>query len=277
MDAQHSPNRLIQFQASVLNGQTHEIYAFIEALAQEASNTYLVALATEYKFVTFWDPALYEGQRIMLARDLARLCYGIDATQGLGQLCQRHGFPFLSLKGAAKHYVSQLLQHFSLSKFASHQRFVTWDHVLIATANGETKFARKVWSHIQNNIMYAFADMESRRQTGKGLQENITGQQGKAEHKVSMNTRKSQPRAPQEEQTPYQPPQRLLDRCPSCGCVVLRGLAMPEGKIKRLDPVEVPLGGRAHDCEEALAWELTVQGLRWNTVRVVAQQRQASA
>lgn len=80
-------------------------------------------------------------------------------------------------------------------------------------------------------------------------------------------THRQTPRTKQPPQTeadslPYHPPQRLLDRCPGCGCVVLRGLALPGGQIKRLDPVQFPVSGRAHDCEEALSY-----------VRIVAQQR----
>jgi hypothetical protein len=89
---------------------------------------------------------------------------------------------------------------------------------------------------------------------------------------------------------PYQPPQPTLAHCPGCDALVLTKVATWDeashddpktGRSKLINvPIYVPLAppvspvtGTPHDCEEALAWSLRVHGIRWNSVRVMAQQR----
>lgn len=89
---------------------------------------------------------------------------------------------------------------------------------------------------------------------------------------------------------PYQPPQPTLAHCPGCDALVLTQVAAwkevsqddpKTGRAKLINvPIYVtlarpvnPVAGTPHDCEEALVWSLRMHGVRWNTVRVVAQQR----
>jgi hypothetical protein len=169
---------LIQFQADVLNNRTDQIRSFIQAFATEGTNQYLHVLATDKGFTTFWDEQVCGGKRIMLARDLAKLCYNTEETASLIKLCQRKGVALISLSGASFHNVRrlQVLEYFGLSKFVSQQNFATWDHVMVAAANGETEAARKVWADIQAMALYGIADAESRRQTGEGVLENAAAQ-----------------------------------------------------------------------------------------------------
>lgn len=93
---------------------------------------------------------------------------------------------------------------------------------------------------------------------------------------------------------PYQPPQPTLAHCPGCDALVLiREATWQEvpyddpktGKAKTvkvpvyvaLSPPVNPVTGTPHDCEEALAWQLRVHGLRWNTVCLAPQQRDSVA
>jgi len=176
----HNNNPLIKFQADVLEGRTDDIRAFIERLAQEATNRHLLDLAKEKGFQTYWHPDLYGGHRIMLARDLARLCYKTDDVAGLRQLFQSRGHELLALTDASEENLLrlQLLEHFDLPRFTSRLRFATWAHVMIASADGKSKAARLIWNYIETTVKYAEADQESRRQTGQGVIENVTQQLG---------------------------------------------------------------------------------------------------
>lgn len=51
---------------------------------------------------------------------------------------------------------------------------------------------------------------------------------------------------------PYQPPQKLLVPCERCGMTVLRGIALPEGKIRWLDMSLTPVFGERHTCPPAV-------------------------
>lgn len=99
-----------------------------------------------------------------------------------------------------------------------------------------------------------------------------------------MNTNK-----PPQIQRPYTPPQPTLAHCSGCDALVITQIASwheedyanaQTGKVKmvkvpayvRQEPPVNPVTGSVHHCEEALAWQLRVHGLRWNTVTIVPEQ-----
>ena len=73
-------------------------------------------------------------------------------------------------------------------------------------------------------------------------------------------------------------PQRLLVPCPDCGQTVLRGLWQGDlGKWKKLEPPQMPVSGTPHQCDEAVALMLRVQGLRWQAIRMVQYMAEVDA
>src|SRR5262249_8214303 len=143
MDGHMDSKQLMKFQSDVLNGRTQEARAFIMALAQERGNQHMATLAFQYGYRNWYRPEDFTAYRVILARDLSRLCYENEDTSGLGKLLRRYGLDFMTL-GASVHDVQSLLRdHFGLSKHTSQANFVAWPHVLLAGAKGETEFARK--------------------------------------------------------------------------------------------------------------------------------------
>jgi hypothetical protein len=166
---------LIKFQADVLNGRTQEARAFMGALAQEFTNKQMEALAEEHQLIHWQHAEDFDGNRVILARDFSRLLYGTENIGGISNLYRRHNIEFYSL-GGSKRNVKSLKEHFALSKLTSQVNFVAWDHLMIAAAHGETKFAVMLWNRIQELLVYAAADLESREQTGQGFVDNATRQ-----------------------------------------------------------------------------------------------------
>jgi hypothetical protein len=166
---------LEQFRNDVLLGRRDEIQAFIHALATERGNKNLEAFAAYHGKPTGWWPDIFDGVRVMLARDVAQILYATDNTTALSRLCGFHHIDLYSLR-ASQHHVGRLKTHFGLHKMTAQASFAAWPHVLMAAAQGETPAAQEVFAYLLKMVQFAEADQESREQTGKGVHENILHQ-----------------------------------------------------------------------------------------------------
>jgi len=171
---------LEQFRSDVLHGRRDAIQAFIHALAKERGNQQLLTLAQRYTYRSWHREDSFEGHRVILARDLARLCYEDGDTSTLGKLLKRYDVEFLTIGTSGYNDRRFIIDHFGLNKHTSQANFVAWPHVLLAGAKGDTEFACKMWTYIQEQLTYAEADQESREQTGLGVQENLQRQSAAA-------------------------------------------------------------------------------------------------
>jgi 5-methylcytosine-specific restriction endonuclease McrA len=135
------------FQA-LQNDARADIDAFLAALKQETANTRLDELSTIYHFKTFWDAEQFNGNRVMLAQDLAQLMHDTRMLNGLGQLLRRYGLDFYSSLGSS-HYMKNLIKrHFHLSRYTPQVSFATYQHFLLAGMKGETEPARRVCAYL---------------------------------------------------------------------------------------------------------------------------------
>jgi 5-methylcytosine-specific restriction endonuclease McrA len=140
--------RLVTLFQAVQNDAREDIDAYLEALKQETANTRLAELGDYYRFKTFWDAEIFDGNRVMLAQDLAQLMYDTSDVSGLGRLLRRYGLDSYTVGGSV-HGVRNLLKtHFNLSRYAPQVSFATYRHFLMAGMKGETDLARKVCSYL---------------------------------------------------------------------------------------------------------------------------------
>lgn len=139
---------LVTLLQAVQNDARAEIDAFLEALKQETANARLAELSTTYTFKTFWDGEAFEGNRVMLAQDLAQVMYDTKNIAGLGTLLRRYGLDLYGL-GTSKHDLWKYIKtYFNLSRHTNQVAFATYQHLLMAGMKGETEFARKVCAYV---------------------------------------------------------------------------------------------------------------------------------
>jgi hypothetical protein len=141
-----SANMLQGLQDALEEQRIADVRAFFEAADVASSNDALVEAGREYHFPTYASDATSptQGHAIMLARDLARVMYGREDTNGLGALIRTYGFDFLSIRGFADDLRQLLRQHFTLHKFDGQTTFATWQHFLLVGMYGQTEHARAV-------------------------------------------------------------------------------------------------------------------------------------
>lgn len=139
---------LVTLLQAVQNDARADIDAFLAALKQESANKRLDELSAIYHFKTFWDAGAFEGNRVMLAQDLAQLMYDTTSTASLGKLLRRYDLDLLAL-GTSFHHGNRLIKtYFNLSRHTSQQSFATYQHFLMAGMKGETELARKVCAYL---------------------------------------------------------------------------------------------------------------------------------